>query len=224
MIIEKTWFYDLSTIEDIKIEISKDIEVSIYDSSNFSREVYLSWNSKLSYFSLTNSNAEKSVNFYQNEENSELISRNLIISKDNKIKSRYYSNINSDKSKSDVYIVSIIWENWDIDLDWVIEISKWIKKVSGHLVEENLFLWEKWKVKWVPTLLVRSDDVEASHACRMERISDDKLFYLRSRWLWKDNAINLIIESYFEKIFSEMKILNEEIYNDIFSVNLQKIN
>lgn len=224
MIIEKAWFYDLSTIEDIKIEISKDIEVSIYDDSYFSRELYLAWNSKLSYFSLTNSKAEKSVNFYQNEENSELISRNLIISKDNKIKSRYYSNINSDKSKSDVYIVSIIWENWDVDLDGVIEISKWIKKVAGHLVEENLFLWEKWKVKWIPTLLVRSDDVEASHACRMEKISDDKLFYLRSRWLWKDNAINLIIESYFEKIFSEMKVLNEEVYNEIFSVNLQKIN
>ncbi|MBT3727553.1 hypothetical protein HOG21_08115 [bacterium] len=33
----------------------------------------------------------------------------------------------------------------------------------------------------MPTLLVRSDDVKASHSCKMERISDEKLFYLRSR-------------------------------------------
>lgn len=56
-------------------------------------------------------------------------------------------------------------------------------------------------MRGLPTLLVHSNDVKASHACNMERISDDKLFYLRSRGLPREDATVLMLESYIAKIF-----------------------
>ena len=78
-------------------------------------------------------------------------------------------------------------------------------------------------VKWIPTLLVRSDDVKASHACKMERISDEKLFYLRSRWLGKDNALNMIIEAKIENLFSCLRMYDKDVYEETLENILNKI-
>jgi Fe-S cluster assembly scaffold protein SufB len=37
------------------------------------------------------------------------------------------------------------------------------------------------KIRGIPTLLVASSDVKANHSCAIEKISDSKIFYLRSR-------------------------------------------
>jgi Fe-S cluster assembly protein SufD len=70
-------------------------------------------------------------------------------------------------------------------------------------------------VRGLPTLLVHSDDVKAAHACNMERISDDKLFYLRSRGLPREDATVLMLESYVAKVFGELEEIDEELYTSI---------
>jgi Fe-S cluster assembly scaffold protein SufB len=62
-------------------------------------------------------------------------------------------------------------------------------------LEENIFLGSKGSIRGIPSLLVHSDDVEAGHAARIERVSDEKLYYLRSRGIPKDDAIVMMIES-----------------------------
>ncbi|MGB2111461.1 MAG: SufD family Fe-S cluster assembly protein [Patescibacteria group bacterium] len=52
-----------------------------------------------------------------------------------------------------------------------------------------------------PTLLVRSNDVQAGHGCNIEKISDEKLFYLRSRGVDKQNALTMMVIAYIETIF-----------------------
>lgn len=42
---------------------------------------------------------------------------------------------------------------------------------------------------------MHSDDVEAGHAARIERVSDEKLYYLRSHGISKDDATVMTIES-----------------------------
>lgn len=42
---------------------------------------------------------------------------------------------------------------------------------------------------------MHSDDVEAGHAARIERIPDEKLYYLRARGIPRDDATVMMIRS-----------------------------
>ncbi len=209
MKITKSWLYKLSEITDDIIEIEDNIALSIIDDKNVSCIISLWQNSHLDFFwyiDSINQSKTNSIHVKQSKSGSKLHFRYLIKSNsDIEIKTKIFSEIKADNCKSDVKILSIAWNNWDIDLDWIIKIHSKIKWVKARLEEENIFLWNSWKVKWIPTLLVESNDVEASHACKIERISDEKLFYLRSRWIWKENAISMMIDA---KIFDLFKCLN----------------
>jgi Fe-S cluster assembly scaffold protein SufB len=53
----------------------------------------------------------------------------------------------------------------------------------------------------------------------MERISDDKLFYLRARGLPKEDATVLMLESYISKIFGDL----EESYQELYTTTKERI-
>lgn len=225
MLITKNWFYKLSEIKDRKIIIDKWVIASFYDNWSKKLDIELLENSRLELFWYYNNTWDYWINFIQNQDFSDLKVKYLLSSNNKEVlKARIYSKIASNNSSSDLKIISIVSEGGNIDLDWIIEISSWIKKVKWHLVEENLFLGNKWKVRWLPTLLVRSDDVEASHACKIERISDDKLFYLRSRWIWKENALNLILEANIKSIFSCISMFDRNFYDELYNKILSEIN
>lgn len=63
---------------------------------------------------------------------------------------------------------------------------------------------------------MHSDDVEAGHAARIERVSDEKLYYLRARGIPKDDATVMMIES---SVSGLLEGLDEE-YREII---LQKV-
>ena len=218
MIIKENWFYDISDILDLEIVISKWITVWIYDSWINNKKIFLEENSFLDFFSFLENKDNHKIEFFQNENNSILNVKYLLFSKnDEVIKSKIYSKISSSYSKSDVKILSLIWNKGNIDLDWVIEIDSGFEKIIWHLKEENLFLSETWKMKWIPTLLVRSDDVEASHSCKIEKISEKNLFYLKSRWIDEKDAHILLLEANIKSIFSCLSMINNIFYESLIN-------
>ena len=224
MNITKNWFYKLQKLDSSKIIIWDNLVVSFFDYLNTDIEIEIWENSRVEFYSVLKNKEDFNVKFIQNKENSNLKVRYLLLSKDNlRLKAKIYSGLEADFVKSDVKIISIVWNDWFVDLDWVIQINEWIKKVDANLIEDNLFLWNTGKVKWIPTLLVRSDDVRASHACKMERISDEKLFYLRSRWVWKENALSMMIEAKIKDLFSCISMLDNNFYEELIESILRKI-
>ena len=218
MIIKENWFYDISDILDLEIVISKWITVWIYDSWINNKKIFLEENSFLDFFSFLENKDNHKIEFFQNENNSILNVKYLLFSKnDEVIKSKIYSKISSSYSKSDVKILSLIWNKGNIDLDWVIEIDSGFEKIVWHLLEENLFLWNSWKIKWIPTLLVRSDDVEASHSCKIEKISEKNLFYLKSRWIDEKDAHILLLEANVKSIFSCLSMIDNIFYESLIN-------
>lgn len=224
MKITKNWFYKLSEINSDKITIENNLVVAFFDDLNKSYNVEIWENSKVEIFWVLENREDFKLQIIQKEEKSNLKLNYLILSKNaEKIKAKIESNLKANFVKSDVKIISIIWNNWFVDLDWIIKIEYEIKKVDWNLSEENIFLWNTWKVKWIPTLLVSSSDVKASHSCKMERISDEKLLYLRTRWIWKENALNMMIEAKIEFLFSCLSMYDKEFYNKIIENILNKI-
>lgn len=247
MNIIKNWFYKLSEIYDEKITIEENLIVSIFDDTSFPPllskrgargELWISlWkNTILEFYSFIENTDDLKINFIQKQEwsklkvNCLLFSSNIVSPARGRclkgrwgLKAKIYSKIISSNTKSDIKILSLVWNDWFIDLDWIIEIWENINWVDWNLSEENLFLWNTWKIKWIPTLLVRSDDVKASHSCKMERISDEKLFYLRSRWIWRQNALVMMIEAKIKSLFSCLFMFDNTFYKELVEKILKKV-
>ena len=223
MQITKSWFYNLEDFWEIsRFEISDWLKIIALDNWKTSKEIIV-WKDvdlKICWFLEKEENYE--IVFRQVWEKSNLEVNYLNLAKNSeKIKAKIHSKIESNFSQSDVFVSSICWDNWEVDLDWIIELAPNFRKMAWHLTEENIFLWDKGRVRWIPALLVKSNEVEASHACKIEKISEEDLFYLRSRWIDKQNASFILVESKVKNIFKNME--TEEIYPDLIEKILWKI-
>jgi len=223
MKITKSWFYKLSEINNNEIIILDNLAITIFD--DFSGDININiWeNSNVEFFWFAE-NTWKNINIIQDNIWSKIHFRYMIYSNTSeKNSTKILNTISWDNNSSDIKILSIVWNNWYVNLDGIIKIDKWISWIKWKLIEDNLFLWDKWAIKWIPTLLVESNDVEVSHACKIERISDEKLFYMRSRWINKENATSMMIDAKIFDLFKCLSMINKDFYDDLIKSILEKI-
>lgn len=206
-----------------ELHIADDAEVLIYDFENILETVTFGKNASLKYFWYFSEEKSFTKTFLVNGEGSRCEVYSLLSSVGEKVQVKMHGKLCSDKAFLDMYIVSFVADNGVIDLDGIVDIPSGVAQVEWYLKEENIFLGSTGRVRGIPTLLVHSNDVKASHGCNMERISDEKLFYLRSRWLPKDDATILMLESYIRKTFHELGRVDDELCRSIHKEILEKI-
>lgn len=225
MLINKNWFYILDEEIGENITIEKNCVVCIFIRNIKNLKFDIKENAFVDIFTVYSwEESELNLETLQSKNNSNLKIWVLIIWKEENHKNiKVKSIIDSNDSKTKVSIISILWDKSFVDLDWIIKIEKNVIGSKARLEEENIFLWNKVNLRWVPTLLVESNDVEASHACKIEKISDEKLFYLRSRWIEKNNSITLMIEAKIKNLFKCIKMLDKDFYDEIIKNSLKKI-
>lgn len=85
---------------------------------------------------------------------------------------------------------------------------------DGNLEEHNLLLSNTSKIDAVPGLEIGHHDVKAAHAAYMERVDDEKLFYLASRGIPEAEAVRLILEGFFLDAIDRMG--NEPLKTRVF--------
>lgn len=206
-----------------EVHIADNASVLIYDEANILEKVTFGSNARLKYFWYFEAEKVFDKHFLINGEKAYCEVNCLLSSVWEKITAKVDGEIAADGAYLDMNIVSFVSDTWIIDLDGIVNIIEGIKEVEWYLVEENIFLGSTWKARWLPTLLVHSNDVKASHACNMQRISDEKLFYLRSRGLPKDDATILMLESYIAKVFSGLGEVDSELCRSIKERILERI-
>lgn len=103
---------------------------------------------------------------------------------------RYVSRTESSASKtracSDVSAFAL--KDGDLFVETVASIGPGVSAGYAEAVQSNVLFGERAKVRGVPELRIASDDVKARHSCAVERFSEDRLFYLRSRGLTESEA------------------------------------
>ncbi len=202
MKITKNWFYKTSELKTKTLEIEDNLnDIVIFDDDNNLEKIEVWKNSSLNYFSYFHIPESYKKHIVLNWKKSICSLNSIISSKHNSLKLTITWEVASDNSKIDMNILSLVSEWWFIDLDGIIKINQNLEKIEWYLKETNIYLWSKWKIKSIPRLLVSSNDVKASHACKIEKISDKDLFYLRSRWIEKENAIHMMLRNYISSIF-----------------------
>jgi Fe-S cluster assembly protein SufB len=74
----------------------------------------------------------------------------------------------------------------------------------GHMKCDTLILSKEAKSETIPRLLSEIDDVDLSHEAFVGRVSEEKLFYLMSRGLSREEALGMIVNGFFEPVLSDI--------------------
>lgn len=85
-----------------------------------------------------------------------------------------------------------------------IDFKRGARQSKGSEVESVLLLNEGVRSIAVPLLLAGEDDVEGEHAASAGRVDGEKLHYLMSRGLSRDQATKLLVEAAFQPIIDEL--------------------
>lgn len=135
----------------------------------------------------------------------------ILISKSkDPIKGKIITKLQNSNIKLNKYILSFVWDEWQVSLDANIKIEEWVTNVEWHLLEENLILWEKVKIKTLPMLDIHSNDVVASHGAKIDRLDKDKLFYMTSKGIDLAQSQELIVSGYINNILEKFHSIWEE--------------
>lgn len=168
-----------------------------YFSKNEKRVFDVSENSNFNYLAfVTESNIEINFDFSWKEWNIFIIcfwSGETICKVNTKI--------DASDSKVDIFILSFLQSDNSINVDWNITMAKDISNSKWHLLEKNIIFWKKIKIKAIPRLDVYSQNVQSSHWVSIDKLDEEKMFYITSRGLSQTESKELIIHSYLQYIF-----------------------
>ncbi len=83
------------------------------------------------------------------------------------------------------------------------------QKTDASQLSRNLLLSNYAKIDTKPQLEIVADDVKCMHGATISQLSEDEVFYMRSRGLTLEEASKLQLRSYYEEIISFLPISKE---------------
>ena len=95
-------------------------------------------------------------------------------------------------------------------------------QTESFLDDSVLVLGEGTKNQSEPILEIKNNDVKASHGSTTGRINEEEVFYLMARGLSKNEAENISVEGFFEKLLNQIE--DSEVREKISKQILEKLN
>lgn len=213
----KWWFYFLSDFSE-KLEVSVSLEsekVVIFDD----------WKSDLENIEITSNTdvkifwfCKKSINrnIIRNWEKTKILVNYIFLWKnEEKIDSKVNWKIIKSWNNLEINILWILDDKSILKLDSGVNIEKWVIWWNWLTNSEIIFLSDFVKFSWVPWLLVQSNDVKANHSLKIDKISDESIFYLQARWIEQNESRNIILKAKVDNIYKYLKLCNEKLYKNI---------
>jgi Fe-S cluster assembly protein SufD len=82
----------------------------------------------------------------------------------------------------------------------LIEIIEKATNSHTYLQTHSLMLSKDAKVDAIPSLIVKVDDVSASHGGTVGEVDENLVFYMRTRGIGREDAIRILVEGFFEPV------------------------
>lgn len=185
--------------------MKKDSNIKILEKQSIQEKIKIIDNQFFEYYLIAFDWSNIDLEFIWNCRNStSKINILLVSNKKDWIQCKINNRINWNGNKIDVNIVWLVWNNWSIKADWNIEVNINTNWNDCNLSEETIFLEEKWNCKMTPQLIIKSNNVKATHWAKIHRLPTDKINYMSTKWLSKDTIKKLLIESYINKLMPEL--------------------
>jgi Fe-S cluster assembly protein SufD len=79
-------------------------------------------------------------------------------------------------------------------------VYKKAEKTDAQQSNKNLLLSPKARMNSIPQLKIYEDDVKCTHGSTTGQIDEDSLFYLQSRGINRNNAVNLMVKGFANEV------------------------
>ena len=111
-------------------------------------------------------------------------------------------NHNAPHTTSNQLAKAILESNSTANFVGKIHISPLSIKTSGNQLHKALYLSDNASMNCKPELEIYADDVKCSHGATCGQLDSEQLFYLTSRGISKNDAINILTSAHLEEIFA----------------------
>ena len=128
--------------------------------------------------------------------------------------------LNDSSTSADVDLVSFLYDWAKFMFDGSIDIGSYLHNVHWRLLQQNVVLGKDIFVKVLPQLNVASHDISAAHGAKIDNLDTQKLFYMMSRGLTKQQSQKLLVDGYIEhalKAFDDIKETDKQRVYDVLS-------
>jgi Fe-S cluster assembly protein SufD len=86
----------------------------------------------------------------------------------------------------------------------LIKIDPGAQQTHTYLQIHSMMLSPKARLDAIPSVLVSSDDVSASHGGTVGELDETAIFYMQTRGLDRAAAVRVIVEGFFEPLLGEL--------------------
>lgn len=87
----------------------------------------------------------------------------------------------------------------------LIHIVEDAQDTHTYLQTHSMLLSPKAKGDAIPSLIVKTDNVSASHGGTVGEIDEDQVFYMMSRGISRRDAVRILVEGYFEPVIGKLE-------------------
>jgi Fe-S cluster assembly protein SufD len=87
----------------------------------------------------------------------------------------------------------------------LIHIVPGAQDTNTYLQTHSMLLSQKAKGDAIPSLIVETDNVSASHGGTVGELDEEQIFYMESRGLPRREAVRILVEGYFEEVVQRLE-------------------
>jgi Fe-S cluster assembly protein SufD len=87
----------------------------------------------------------------------------------------------------------------------LIHIVEGAQQTNTYLQTHSMLLSPKAKADSIPSLIVKTDDVSASHGGTVGEVDEDIVFYMMTRGISRQDAVRILVEGYFEPVIGKLE-------------------
>ncbi|MBU6389418.1 SufD family Fe-S cluster assembly protein [Patescibacteria group bacterium] len=107
------------------------------------------------------------------------------------------------RTKADTVIRTLSVDQAKPRYEGVIRIEREARQCESFLNHRSLLIGDQARSWTLPSLEILADQVKCSHAATLQTLTDEDLFYLRSRGISREVAIRVLITAFLEANLSE---------------------
>ncbi len=161
---------------------------------------------------LDGENAQCNINSLTLSKNNQHIDNNIIV------------NHNSAQTQSSQFVKSILFDTSTGVFNGRTIVHENAQKITAQQTNKNILLSKKAKMNANPQLEIYADDVKCSHGSTTGQIDEDALFYLQSRGINKQDAMELMVVGFANEVLDKIPHpeIKKAIYTE-FTVKLSRL-
>jgi len=103
----------------------------------------------------------------------------------------------------------------------LVKVLKGAKNTKSFMKCDALMLDKNSKSDTIPSLQVYEDDVQVGHEATVGKVGEDQLFYLMSRGLSEQEAVNMIVNGFFKEFIKELPMEYAIEFNKLIQLEME---